>query len=89
MLEVPVLLADAIYSPVSSPETSEPIIQYRIGSQFAKLDIHLPAALVLDRISLDVMFNRMGKDVEMGLDFDESIDKVRQGHYFTEEMLKE
>lgn len=88
-LEVPVLMADAIYSPASSPETSESIIQYRIGSQFAKLDIHLPTALALDRINLDVMFNRMGKDVEMGLDFDESMGRIRKGHYFTEEQLKE
>ncbi len=87
--EVPVLMADAIYSPASSPETSDPIIQYRIGSQFAKLDIHLPAALALDRDKLDVMFNRMGKDVEMGLDFDRSMDKVRKGSYFTEELLEE
>ncbi|MDR3432074.1 MAG: N-6 DNA methylase [Rouxiella aceris] len=87
--EVPVLMADAIYSPAASPETSEPIIQYRIGSQFAKLDIHLPTVLALDRISLDVMFNRMGKDVEMGLNFDESMDKVRKGNYFTEHLLEE
>ncbi|MDC9591565.1 N-6 DNA methylase [Xenorhabdus sp. XENO-10] len=87
--EVPVLMADAIYSPAASPETSEPIIQYRIGSQFAKLDIHLPVALALDRVNLDVMFNRMGKDVEMGLDFDESMDKVRKGNYFTEQLLGE
>ena len=88
-LEVPVLMADAIYSPASSPETSEPIIQYRIGSQFAKLDIHLPAALALDRIRLDVMFNRMSKDVELGLDFDESMGKLTKGHYFSQEQLKE
>lgn len=88
-LEVPVLMADAIYSPASSPQTSDAIIQYRIGSQFARLDIHLPAALALDRINLDVMFNRMGKDVELGLDFDESMDKVRKGHYFSDDQLKE
>ncbi|BEM74897.1 SAM-dependent methyltransferase [Serratia marcescens] len=87
--EVPVLMADAIYSPAASPDTVEPVIQYRIGSQVAKLDIHLPAALALDRVSLDYMFNRMGKDVEMGIEFDESIGKVRKGQYFTEDQLKE
>ena len=88
-LEVPVLMADAIYSPASSPETSEPIVQYRIGSQFAKLDIHLPAALAHDRDSLDVMFNRMGKDVEMGLDFDDSMAKAKKERFFSAEILKE
>jgi hypothetical protein len=87
-LEVPVLMADAIYSPASSPETSEPIIQYRIGSQFAKLDIHLPAALALDRIRLDVMFNRMSKDVELGLDFDESMGKLTKGIIFLKNSSK-
>lgn len=87
--EVPVLMADAIYSPASSPETRDPIIEYRIGSQFAKLDIHLPTSLALDRISLDVMFNRMGKDVELGLDFDESMNRVRKSNYFTQDLLKE
>ena len=88
-LEIPVLMADAIYSPASTPKTSDSIIQYRIGSHFAKLDIHLPAALALDRINLDVMFNRMGKDVELGLDFDESMEKVRKGNYFSDDQLKE
>ncbi|UVC30404.1 Eco57I restriction-modification methylase domain-containing protein [Pantoea sp. SOD02] len=87
--EVPVLMADAIYSPAPSPQSSEPIIQYRIGSQFAKLDIHLPLELALDRVSLDVMFNRMGKDVEVGLDFDESMNKARKGGFFNEKLLKE
>jgi len=88
-LEVPVLMADAIYSPASSPETSEPIVQYRIGSQFAKLDIHLPAALAHDRDSLDVMFNRMGKDVELGLEFDDSMAKAKKERFFSEVLLKE
>jgi len=87
--EVPVLMADAIYSPAASPDTADPIIQYRIGSQVAKLDIHLPAALALDRASLDYMFNRMGKDVEMGIDFDESMEKVRKGKYFSKDLIKE
>lgn len=87
--EVPVLMADAIYSPSASPDTSKSVVQYRIGSQYAKLDIHLPAALALDRARLDVMFNRMSKDVEVGLDFDESMDKARKANYFSEQLLKE
>lgn len=87
--EVPVLMADAIYSPAAAPSSLEPVIQYRIGSHVAKLDIHLPVALALDRVSLDYMFNRMGKDVEMGLEFDESMEKVRKSKYFTEDLIKE
>ncbi|MFK3706167.1 Eco57I restriction-modification methylase domain-containing protein [Klebsiella sp. NPDC088457] len=83
-LEVPVLMADAIYSPAATPDTFEPVIKYRIGSQVAKLDIHLPAALALDRVSLDYMFNRMGKDVEMDIEFDECMEKIRKDKFFTE-----
>lgn len=87
--EVPVLMADAIYSPAATPDSLEPVIRYRIGSQVAKLDIHLPTALALDRVSLDYMFNRMGKDVEMGIEFNESMAKVIKGKYFTEDLIKE
>lgn len=87
--EVPVLMADAIYSPAASPNTFEPVIQYRIGSQVARLDIRLPTALALDRVSLDYMFNRMGKDVEMGIEFDECMEKVRKDKFFTEDLADE
>lgn len=68
-IEIPVLLADAIYSPAPNPEKGQDIVNYKIGSQFAKLDIDLPAVLVSDRIRLDQVFAQMGEDVEKDLEF--------------------
>lgn len=45
-LEIPVLLADAIYSPAPNPDKGQDVVKYQIGSQVAGLDIALPAALV-------------------------------------------
>lgn len=69
-LEIPVLLADAIYSPASNPELGVEIMRYQIGSQVAGLQIELPAALVFNRHHLDQVFARMGEDVENDLDYD-------------------
>ncbi|PLR38394.1 SAM-dependent methyltransferase [Chimaeribacter coloradensis] len=71
--EVPVLMADAIYSPAASPDQKDDhIVEYKIGSQFAKLDIHLPSKLALDRNLLDEVFERMGQHVESGLEYNDS-----------------
>ncbi|WP_332398875.1 Eco57I restriction-modification methylase domain-containing protein [Vibrio metschnikovii] len=69
-IEVPILLADAIYSPASSPKADDKIVEYNIGSQVAKLNILLPSELAIDRNRLDLVFKRMGHDVECSLDFD-------------------
>jgi SAM-dependent methyltransferase len=70
-LEIPVLLADAIYSPAPDPEKGRDVVKYQIGSQATGLDISLPAALAFNRIRLDQVFARMGEDVENGLDYKE------------------
>jgi hypothetical protein len=70
--EVPVLMADAIYSPASSPDDKDKVVEYKIGSQVAKLDIRLPRELALDREKLDEVFDRMGRDVELGLEYADS-----------------
>lgn len=63
-IEVPVLLADAIYSPAPNPEKGEDIVEYKIGSQVARLEILLPAALAMDRLRLDQVFQLMAEAVE-------------------------
>jgi len=63
-IEIPVMLADAIYSPASDPKTGETEVRYQIGSQIAGLDITLPTALAFDRVRLDDVFASMGSEVE-------------------------
>lgn len=63
-LELPILLADAIYSPARDPEDGEDIVKYRIGSSAADLEITIPAALAFDRDRLDRVFEVMGDCVE-------------------------
>ena len=61
---MPVLLADAIYSPAPDPDEGQTVVRYQIGSQVAGLDIALPAKLAFDRVRLDQVFAQMGNDVE-------------------------
>ena len=68
-IEIPVLLADAIYSPATEPGADARVLTYKIGSMVARLNITLPAALVRDRDRLDQFFEQMGRDVEMLRDF--------------------
>ena len=62
--EVPILLADAIYSPAPNPAAGQDVVQYQIGSQVAGLDITLPSKLAFDRVRLDQVFVQMAEDVE-------------------------
>lgn len=71
-LEIPVLLADAIYSPAPNPEKGQDIVNYQIGSQVAGLDIALPSVLAFNRVRLDQVFAQMGEDVENNLDYQET-----------------
>lgn len=68
-IEVPVLLADAIYAPTIEPAAGQDVVEYKIGSMVARLNITLPAALVRDRQRLDHFFDQMGRDVEALRDF--------------------
>ena len=63
-IEIPVLLADAIYSPARLPNSDENLVEYQIGSQVANLKVVLPADLAFDRITLDQVFAVMGELVE-------------------------
>lgn len=71
-IEIPVLLADAIYSPAPDPEKGQDVVEYQIGSQVAGLDITLPTELAFDRIRLDRVFAQMAEDVENELCYEEA-----------------
>ena len=68
-IEIPVLLADAIYSPARPPGSEETIVQYEIGSQVANLRVLLPSELAFDRATLDQVFALMGELVEQDQEY--------------------
>mgnify|MGYP000144439984 FL=1 len=89
VIELPILLADAIYSPAHKPKEDEKVVQYRIGSQVAKLDILLPSELALNRERLDLVFSQMGDDVENDLEFvDVKNHLIKYGLISDEEMIE-
>ncbi len=63
-IEIPVLLADAVYSPAPHPDGDQNVIEYSIGSTEANLQVVLSAELARDRILLDQVFQMMGEEVE-------------------------
>lgn len=68
-IEIPILLADAIYSPARNPKDNEDVVSYQIGSQVARLDIKLPATLAFNRERLDRVFEVMGDCVDADKDY--------------------
>lgn len=68
-VELPILLADAIYSPAADPEGDTDVVQYKIGSRKASLDVHLPSALAFNRARLDSVFDLMGEHVELNHEY--------------------
>lgn len=68
-IELPILLADSVYSPAHIPIRDDEIVEYRIGSTHADLLIKLPAKLAFDRERLDLVFEEMGKSVERTEEF--------------------
>lgn len=85
-IEIPVLLADAIYSPAASPKGDKQVVEYNIGSQVARLNILLPADLARDRVRLDLVFKRMEAEVETNSEFDSVEQKmIRMGVVSKEE----
>ena len=68
-IEIPVLLADAVYSPARLPHSEESVVEYQIGSQVANLKILLPAELAFNRRKLDQVFGVMGELVEENVEY--------------------
>lgn len=69
-VELPVLLADAVYSPAHSPTEGQDFVEYGIGSAQANLNIVLPAALAFDRARLDNAFALMAEHVHDEKEYD-------------------
>ncbi len=63
-IELPVLLADAVYSPAHVPNEDDEFIEYQIGSDQSDLTVTLPRILAFDRKRLDQVFETMGEAVE-------------------------
>jgi len=63
-IEIPVLLADAVYSPAPHPDGDQKVIEYSIGSEQANLQVMLPAELARESVLLDQVFQLMGTEVE-------------------------
>jgi len=75
-IELPILMADAIYSPAPNPENGSEIVHYSIGSEIANLKIEIPSSLALDRIRLDKVFAIMGEQVGKGATFDQTFKRL-------------
>lgn len=86
-IEIPVLLADAIYSPAQNPNQGEDIVEYKIGSQVARLKILLPATLAYDRIRLDLIFQHMSEAVENNLEYDLTESSLVAAELITQEEM--
>lgn len=63
-IELPILLADSVYSPARELLKGQDIVEYKIGSKIADLHVKLPRALVLKRDMLDSVFTIMGEAVD-------------------------
>ncbi len=63
-IEIPVLLADAVYFPARLPGFERDLVEYQVGSQNADLKILLPAALAFDGPLLDRVLEVMGEAVD-------------------------
>ena len=71
-VELPVLLADAVYSPAPLPAgDSDDVVEYHIGSEVSNLTVVLPTALAFDRTTLDSVFTVMGELVNCNAGYDQ------------------
>ena len=69
-IELPVLLADAVYSPAHDPDDPGGVVSYSIGSNISNLTVTLPAELAFDRKKLDKIFSIMGEHIEHGNEYE-------------------
>lgn len=89
VVELPILLADAIYSPARHPNKGEEIVTYTIGSEIANLQIKIPAELVSDRKRLDQIFFIMGEQVGKNASFSDTIRRLTLSRLLNAEEVKE
>ena len=87
-IEIPVLLADAVYSPARPPGSEETLVEYQIGSEVANLKILLPAELAFDRVTLDKVFAVMGELVETNAEYEACAAAVIKRKLLKESLVK-
>lgn len=75
-IELPILMADAIYSPAADPEKNVEVVSYTIGSQVANLTVKIPTKLAFDRKRLDNVFEIMGEQVEQDITFEKTSERL-------------
>lgn len=75
-IEIPILLADSVYSPARDPKSNEDVVVYRIGSSIANLTVKVPSDLAYDRPKLDAVFVEMENGVLEDLDFGQVYDRL-------------
>ncbi|WP_316179674.1 MULTISPECIES: Eco57I restriction-modification methylase domain-containing protein [unclassified Bradyrhizobium] len=68
-IELPVLLADAVYSPAPPPAGGNGFVEYHIGSAVSDLKVILPPELAFDRARLDKTFVIMCAAVDSELKY--------------------
>ena len=83
-IELPVLLADAVYSPARNPDSDEDMVESTIGSRVANLTVTLPVALALNRQRLDAVFSTMGELVEVDTDYPDVERKLIARHQLSQ-----
>ncbi len=75
-IEIPILLADAIYSPAPDPEGDTSNVNYSIGSSVAELTISLPTTLAQNRDRLDLVFTTMESCIEQDANSDYMLERL-------------
>ena len=75
IIEIPILLSDAIYSPSISKKTGQ--YEYIIGSKVANLKVEIPRDLVDSRRNLNHVFSMLNLHVNNNHDYEDFIDELR------------
>ncbi|MGI9229964.1 MAG: Eco57I restriction-modification methylase domain-containing protein [Gammaproteobacteria bacterium] len=76
-IEIPVMLADAVYSPAHITDSGDDLMEYHIGSDQSDLALLLPSSLVNDRDHMNRVFDVMEDVVDDENDYDEVERRMR------------
>ena len=82
-VEIPILLADAIYAPAPDEAGDTSIVNYVIGSNIADLTISLPTQLAQNRERLDAVFSVMANCVDSNMEAPQMLERLLSRHAIT------